>query len=378
MTDRIPVSIITGFLGAGKTTLLNRLLREPAMSDTAVIINEFGEIGLDHLLVARPAENMVVLDGGCICCTVRGDLVGTLNDLHARRTAAELPPFNRVLVETTGLADPVPILQTLITDPELAQIYRLQDVITMVDGLHGHAQLDRNPESVKQAAVADTVLITKRDLAGEPALAELSARLTSLNPGAVLHVIERGMVPPDLLFSSPGVDAAATAAQLERWLNHRAYVSAPGPARFMSRGSPAHDDGIRAFSIYRDEPVSAAGLTLWLQSLAGLRGANLLRFKGLLNVDGRPIVVQAVQTIIHEPVELEAWPDDDRRSRLVFITRDMERIELERTLDALDYAPDATPTPRIDPQAYARFVQALQGFADTDKRATEPARHNGG
>lgn len=357
--DRTPVAIITGFLGSGKTTLLNCLLRHPEMAGAAVIINEFGEIGLDHLLIATPSENTVLLSSGCLCCTVRGDLVETLADLYRKRRDAEIPGFDRVVVETTGLADPVPIVQTVVTDPELAALFRLDSVVTLVDGVNGASQLDQHAESVKQAAVADRLVITKSDLADATVLAALEKRLAAINPGAQVLTAVRGEVAPAQLFGA-GLDDVARDGDARRWLREEAF------GRGHDHGAAdvnRHDHHIRAFCVYYDKPVSATGLAVWLDTLAALRGANLLRVKGLINVAGEPIAVNAVQTLIHEPRPLPGWPDDDRRSRLVFITRDMARDEVERTLDA--FALPDVPSGRgrtLDPQAYAQFVEAMKSF----------------
>lgn len=360
--ERPPVSIITGYLGSGKTTLLNRLLRDPALANTAVIINELGEIALDHLLVAAPGENMVMLASGCICCTLRGDLVGTLNDLARKRDRGEAPPFDQVLIETTGLADPVPVLQTLITDEEVGPRYRLDGVVTLVDGVHGAAQLDAHREAVKQVAVADRLLITKCDLAPADAVTALEGRLDAINPGARRYCVTRGEIAAGELF---GAALEGTAGDgLARWLGKEAYFPAKAHHR-RHYGAPGrhHDDGIEAFGVYLDQPVTEAGLVTWLHLLASLRGANLLRMKGLVNVGGRPVVVHAVQTLIDEPVTLERWPDADRRSRLVFITRDMERGDIERTLEALRFDAGARlPRGGFDPRAYERFVAVAKNF----------------
>ena len=357
---RPPVSVITGYLGSGKTTLLNRLLRDPALANTAVIINEFGEIALDHLLVAAPSENMVLLANGCICCAVRGDLVGTLGDLADKRERGETPPFDRVLIETTGLADPVPVLQTLITDPEVGPRYRLDGVLTLVDSVHGAAQLDAHREAIKQAALADRLLITKCDVAPGEAIAALEGRLAELNPGAQRYRVTRGEIAPEELFGVALVDGGAEG--LARWLRQEAYV-ATGARRGGYLGTARHDDGIDAFSLHLDRPVTRAGLVTWLHLLASLRGANLLRMKGLLNVEGRPMTVHAVQTLIDEPVALERWPDEDRRSRLVFITRDMARADVERTLVALGFdAGTPQKSGAFDPRAYERFVALAKNF----------------
>lgn len=355
--DRPPVSIITGYLGSGKTTLLNCLLQDPGMARAAVIINEFGEIGLDHLLVATPNENTVLLANGCLCCTVRGDLVDTLRDLHDRRRDGALPPFDRVLIETTGLADPVPILQTLITDEGVAPLYRPDGVVTLVDAVHGVSNFDEHAEAVKQAALADCMLITKCDLAGARTIAALERRLTQINPGARRFRVTRGEIAPGELFGA-ALDTAN--GGVTRWLNLAAYAAQTTGRR---KHAGRHDGQIRSFSLHLDRPATRAGLMTWLNLLATMRGVKLLRVKGLINVEGRPFAVHAVQTVIDEPVELPRWPDEDRRSRLIFITRGLGRKELERTLSALEIGTNAhAPRGTIDPRAYARFVAAARGF----------------
>lgn len=361
-TERPPVSIITGYLGSGKTTLLNHLLRDPALANTAVIINELGEIALDHLLVAAPSENMVLLANGCICCAVRGDLVGTLDDLAGKRDRGETPPFDRVLIETTGLADPVPVLQTLITDPDVGPRYRMDGVVTLVDAVHGAAQLDEHREAVKQAALADRILITKCDVASDIAVTALERRLASLNPAARRYRIVRGRIDPGELFGATlqRGDGEAVAG----WLGHASYSAAGrGNARLTRRTRVKHDEGVQAFALYLDQPVTEAGVVAWLHLLASLRGANLLRMKALLNVEGRPVAVHAVQTLIDEPVTLNEWPDEERRSRLVFITRDIARVDIERTLEALRYDAGVEPLRRgFDPRAYERFLAVAKNF----------------
>ncbi|HKU70714.1 MAG TPA: GTP-binding protein [Burkholderiales bacterium] len=370
--ERPPVSIITGYLGAGKTTLLNRLLAHRGMARAAVIINEFGEIGLDHLLVATPSENTVLLQNGCLCCTVRGDLVETLHDLLIKRRDGGLPPFDRVLIETTGLADPVPVLRTLASEEIIIPHLKLGAVITLVDGVNGESQLDDCPESVKQAAVADCLLVSKADLAGAQAVARLRERLAGINPGAQIHEVSRGEIAPELLFDAALDDAAAKGERIERWLNEAAFVKAARAPLHTKRGrygnkngskNASHDARISSFAVRRDGEVSGAGLMGWLNLLAALKGANLLRVKGIVNVEGRPVAVHAVQSVIHEPMTLDAWPSRDRASRIVFITRDMARAELEATLPALDLKARRPGTGvAIDPEAYAKFAQAMSAF----------------
>ena len=357
-----PVSIITGFLGSGKTTLLNHVLADARMRGAAVIINEFGEIGLDHLLVTTPAENTVLLRSGCLCCTIRGDLVETLADLYAKRARAEIPAFDRVLVETTGLADPVPILRTLATDDELAALFGLDSIVTTVDSVNGEAQLDGNPESVKQAALADVLALTKTDLAMPAVVQRLGERLSRMNPGAQRLRVCRGAIDCAQLFGRNPQAASAKGAMIEDWLAAPAYLGSSDGGHAHDHGhddSNRHDARIRAFCLRHEAPVSSAGLMAWLNLLAGLKGANLLRVKALVNVDGRPVAVHAVQSVIHEPVILDAWPSADRSTRIVFIVRDMERGDVERTLKLLAVnVAQRAPGTMIDPQEYARFVQA--------------------
>ena len=359
VTDRIPTVLITGFLGSGKTTLLNRLLAQPVLADSAVIINEFGEIGIDHLLVSTPAENMVLLDTGCLCCTVRGDLIETLADLYRKRESGAVPRFSHLLIETTGLADPVPVLQSIVSDPALREVYSLENVVSLVDAVNGGAQLDNHPESVKQAAVADALLITKTDIASVEVVAALTKRLLELNPGAELHEVVNGHIDAARL-REDAFNRNARSRDIERWL--KASRFAAYEHRHGEAGAHRHDTRIRAFAFYRDRPVRRAGLAMWLDMIAGLRGANLLRMKGVLNVEGDPVLVNAVQTVVHEPVPLESWPDGERRSRLVFIARDLEREDIERTFDAFDYAPASLAKGVFNAAAYAQFVDAMKGF----------------
>jgi G3E family GTPase len=362
--ERPPVSIITGYLGSGKTTLLNSLLRDPGMARAAVIINEFGEVALDHLLVATPSENTVLLANGCLCCTIRGDLVGTLAGLLAQRGAGGVPAFDRVLVETTGLADPVPVLRTLASDPAIAPLMRPGAVITMVDAVNGERQLDEQPEPVKQAAVADCLIVSKTDLAAPAAAGRLRRRLARLNPGAQVLEVVRGAVTPAALFGAAHLEPAAERQAVERWLNEEAYTSVESP-----RGAGRHGDGIRAFAVRHEEPVTGAGLAAWLNLMATLKGARLLRVKGIVNVAGSPVAVHVVQSVIHEPVTLESWPSADRGTRIVFITRGMARSEIEATLPALGLEGSVRSAgAAIDPAAYARFVRAAAGFRAPDRR----------
>lgn len=355
----IPVSVLTGFLGAGKTTLLNRLMQRPELANTAVIINEFGEIGIDHLLVARSDENVVEMASGCLCCTIRGDLIETFDDLLARRDAGAIKTFDRVVIETTGLADPAPILHTLMSDPKLFRRIALDSVVTMVDAVTGDATLDRHPEAVKQAAVADRIVLTKTDLAQDAIsgrdVEKLKARLRALNPAAPILTVERGAVDPARLFDAGVYDPTTKHPDVLGWLQAEAYLDphghhhhghddhdhAPGRPGQDAHDVNRHDARIRAYCIVRDQPISAQAFNLFVEILTANAGENLLRVKGILNLaeaPGTPVIVHGVQHLFH-PVEfLQAWPSADHRSRLVFITRDIPRDHIERLLDGLNTA----------------------------------------
>jgi G3E family GTPase len=328
----IPVSVITGFLGSGKTTLLARLLRDPAMARTAVIINEFGAVGLDHELVETSDESFVQLSNGCLCCNVRSDLVMTLGDLAARRAAGTVPPFERVVVETTGLADPAPVLHALMTDRALSEVYVLDGVITTVDAVTGLATLDNHAESLRQAAVADRLVLTKTDVA-EAQSAAMRARLAEINPGTPLFEAVSGAIAPSVLFDCGPYSAANKHADVQSWLAHES-VAAHGHAPHHH-----HNGGITSFCVVRDEPLHAVTLALLLSALAENCGADLLRVKGIVQVveePGRPAVIHGVQHVYHAPVWLDRWPSADRRTRMVFIGRNIRESWVRNLIDLLD------------------------------------------
>jgi G3E family GTPase len=340
----IPVTLLTGFLGSGKTTVLNHVLKEPGMAATAVIVNEFGEIGLDHLLVERSSEDVVLLNSGCLCCTVRGDIVDTLTNLFVERVKGKIPNFKRVAIETTGLADPAPILHTLMTDPIVAARYMLDGVVTTVDAVNGAGTLDRQPEAVKQAAVADRLLLTKSDLADSAARQLIEVRLKALNPSAPIVPVALGTVDPALLFNIGFYDPVTKSADVRRWLRDEAFESGPGHEHAHEHHHPdlnRHDDRIRAFCIIRERPISWAALSAWLDALATMRGDDLLRLKAIVALSDRPdqpVVLHGVQHLFHPPVLLPEWPSEDHRTRMVFITRDLPREAIETTLAAFEDA----------------------------------------
>lgn len=337
----VPVSLLTGFLGSGKTTVLNRLLSRTEFARTVVVINEFGEIGLDHELVESSTEDMVLLKSGCLCCTIRGDLVDTLRGLTARKQGGTIAPFDRVLIETTGLADPAPILHTLMSDLALTSAYRLDGVITTVDAATGDATLDRQIESVKQAAVADRLLLTKTDLVPPAQAMALSQRLRRLNPAAPIIVSRQGEVDPAGLLDAGLYNPQTKSLDVQRWLKAEAYTTdghgdhhGHGHAHDHRHDINRHDDHIKAVCLTVEEPLPASAFDTWLGLLLAMKGPDILRIKGIVNIEGfdGPLVIHGVQHVFHPPLQMKKWPSSDRRSRIVFITRDLDESALRDTL----------------------------------------------
>jgi G3E family GTPase len=332
--ERLPVALITGFLGSGKTTLLNRVLGDPRMARSLVLVNEFGEVGLDHLFMESVGGDMVLLQSGCVCCTIQGDLDRTLRDIARRRATDQTPPFDRVLLETTGLADPAPILQLLLNHPMISHNYRLDGVVTTVDAVNGAQQLDEHAEAVKQAAVADRLLISKTDLADIDASAHLRARLEDLNPGAPLYEVVQGDIDPALLFDSGPFDPSGKGERVREWLNAEAHEHEHGHDHghhHDHHDRSRHDAHIGSFCLTFEEPLDWDRFNRWLMAVRASWGDRLLRVKGVLDVVGesQPLVIHGVHRTFHPPTLLARWPDSDRRSRLVFITRDLDRAMVE-------------------------------------------------
>lgn len=329
----IALNVITGFLGSGKTTLLNRLLQGESLGDTALLINEFGDVGIDHLLVEEVAPDTVLLPSGCVCCSIRGELKEALLGLLARRARGEIPAFRRILLETTGLADPAPILATLNNDPQLRGRVHIGLLVTLVDACHAALQERIHPEWLAQVAAADRLLLSKTDCVDETRLATLREHVQRLNPGAPL-LLSTDIHSGDQLLLGEGVRGATAEQEVARWQLWR-----PVTAGVAQHGAA------QVCCLEFERPLDWVGFGVWLSMLLRCHGERILRVKGLLNVDASqaPIVIHGVQHCLHAPVHLPRWPGEDRRSRLVFILRGLEPALLQRSFEvfARSFAPAA-------------------------------------
>lgn len=345
--NRIPVSILTGFLGAGKSTLLNKLLRDPSMQDAAIIINEFGDVSIDHLLVESASEGIIQLADGCLCCTVRGDLIDTLAELMDRIQTKRVKPVNRVVIETTGLADPAPVMQSIIGHPVIAQNFELNGLITVVDAVNGLNTLENHHEAVRQVAVADRLIVTKKALAASDDLSKLYAQLAALNPRAKIEDGDAENWAAQDLFENGLYDTSSKTLDVQRWLGEEEAHSHPEPHHHPHdhvcgpdcthdhdhehhdhhAHGPRHDNSIQAFSIIHDQPISPMAIDMFVDILRSAHASKILRMKAIVHLSDdpeRPLVLHGVQNIFPRPERLARWPEgSERKTRLVIITKDM-------------------------------------------------------
>jgi G3E family GTPase len=340
---RIPVVVITGFLGSGKTTLLQKLLSSPEFSKTAVLVNEFGEIGLDHHLIEKTQESIVTLVNGCICCTIREDLTVVIKDLLNRRENHQIPYFDRLVVETTGLADPIPIIHTLTTEPGVMEYFEVATVVTTVDAVSGAKTLSAYPEAEKQVALAGHVVITKEDLVDNSILGEVTARIKILNASATILVLPLMKIDSKVLLDSNDYNFSNDRLGVRSWMNYEKFESTEGLCDTQARGQrlgASHTTRISSFCLSFDKNMDWTAFGIWMTMLLHSRGEDILRVKALLNVDDMegPVVFHGVQHIVHPPIHLDNWPDGDKRSRIVFIVRGISREEIETSLLAFNSA----------------------------------------
>jgi G3E family GTPase len=332
----IPVNLITGFLGSGKTTLLQRLLAAPELANSAVLVNEFGEVGLDHHLLQRLDDTIVLLKSGCLCCTIRGDLRDSIRELYDRRERGAVPLFDRLVIETTGLADPAPIVATLMADPVIRHHFRLGNIVTVVDALNGQSNLAEYEESRKQAAVADRLVMSKTDIADAERASRLHAILHELNPTAIHVDAGRDTLSATQLLAGDVHDPAARNEEIGRWLAEENHVD--DETESHAQNPNRHGRDIVAFCISLDRPIDWSALAVWLTMLLNRHGQNILRIKGLLDIAGvpTPVVIHGVQHTVHPPTHLDTWPEGERRTRIVFIAKGLERTRVQQSLEAFN------------------------------------------
>jgi G3E family GTPase len=362
MRDKVPVSILTGFLGAGKSTLLNRILKDPATQDTAVVINEFGDVGIDHLLVESSGDSVIELSDGCLCCTVRGELVDTLAMLMDRMQTGRSRPLKRVVIETTGLADPAPVMQAIMGNPVIAESFELDGMITVVDAVNGLSTLDNHEEARKQVAVADRLILSKTSMVDAASRTALEARLRGLNPRAPLIEADSEEAGRAMILVNGLYDPGSKIADVGRWLHdemehdghdhgHDDHHHDHGHHHHGHAGQDAHDinrhdASIRSYSIVESQPIDPMALDMFIDLLRSAHGEKLLRMKAIVALSDRPekpVVLHGVQTIFHPPVRLPAWPDPtDRRTRMVIIAKDLPESFIRTLFDAF------LGKPRID------------------------------